>query len=49
MALRAVLGDGVRCIGDGACFFVHHFVWPVQIVGDFERQFTWSENVNSVK
>ena len=30
-------------------FFVHHFVWPVQIVGDFERQFTWSENVNSVK
>ena len=29
-------------------FFVHHFVWPVQIVGDVERQFTWSENVNTV-
>lgn len=29
-------------------FFVHHFVWPVQIVGNVERRFTWSENVNTV-
>lgn len=29
-------------------FFVHHFVWPVQIVGDFERWVTWRENVNTV-
>lgn len=29
-------------------FFVHHFVWPVQVVGDVERQFTWSEDVNTV-
>ena len=29
-------------------FFVHHFVWPVQVVGDIERRFTWHENVNSV-
>ena len=29
-------------------FFVHHFVWPVQIVGDIERRFTWHENVNTV-
>ena len=29
-------------------FFVHHFVWPVQVVGDIEHRFTWHENVNSV-
>lgn len=29
-------------------FFVHHFVWPVQVVGDIERRFTWRENVNAV-
>lgn len=29
-------------------FFVHHFVWPVQIVGDFERWVTWNRNVNTV-
>ena len=29
-------------------FFVHHFVWPIQIVGDVERRFTWHENVNAV-
>ena len=29
-------------------FFVHHFVWPVQVVGDVERWVTWRENVNTV-
>ena len=29
-------------------FFVHHFVWPVQVVGDIEHRFTWRENMNSV-
>ena len=48
MALRAVFADGWYRVGDGACFFVHHFVWPVQVVGDIEHRFTWHENVNSV-
>ena len=48
MALRVVFGDGGSRVGDGACFSVHHFVWPIQIVGDVERQFTWSEDVNTV-
>ena len=29
-------------------FFVHYFVWPIQIVGGVERQFAWSEGVNTV-
>lgn len=29
-------------------FFVHHFVWPVQVVGDIERWVTWRENMNTV-
>ena len=47
---RFVLCSAMACVAlvTALAFFVHHFVWPVQVVGDIEYRFTWHENVNTV-